>query len=92
MARFDLSHLALVRETFPSAERFVREDAFIFPTTESAVRYYGSGMVEFISDPPADGTHRAKLLSRVGEEIDEIIRREGAFRVTKNAGCFAARV
>ena len=92
MARFHLGHLGLVRQVFSQAEVFVREDAFLFPTTESALLYYGSGMVEFIADPPADGSHRQRLLARVGESIDEIIRREGAFRVQKDAGCFLARV
>src|SRR5437870_11737731 len=38
--RFNLDHIDVVREVFPTAVRFVREDAFVFPTTEAALRYY----------------------------------------------------
>jgi ubiquinone/menaquinone biosynthesis C-methylase UbiE len=86
--RFNLDHLPWLREMFPRVERFVREDAFVFPSTETAVRYYASGMVDSIADPPADSSHRAGLLSLVGERIQAIIDREGVFRDPKNSGCF----
>jgi ubiquinone/menaquinone biosynthesis C-methylase UbiE len=92
MGRFHLGHLPLVREAFPTVQCFVREDAFLFPTTDAALRYYGSGLVDAIVDPPAGGEHRARLLALVGDEIDAIIRREGVFRVAKDSGCFVDSV
>jgi ubiquinone/menaquinone biosynthesis C-methylase UbiE len=91
-SRFHFGHLAMVRTAFPTAECFVREDAFLFPSTDAALRYYGSGMIDAIVDPPDDGGHRAQLLALVGDEIDAIIRCEGVFRVPKDSGCFVARV
>ena len=92
MARFHLGHLPLVREVFPSAQRYVREDAFLFPTTDAALSYYGTGMVDAIVDPPASGEHRARLLALMADEIEAIIRREGVLRVAKDSGCFVDRV
>ena len=92
MHRFNLDHLDLVREVFPSAERFVREDAFVFPNTDAALRYYASGAIDALQDCPADGSHRPRLLALVGEQIDRIIRSERVFRDPKDAGCFVATV
>ena len=92
MGRFHLGHLPLVREAFPTAQCFVREDAFLFPTTDAVLSYYGSGLVDAIVDPPPGGEHRARLAALVGDEIDAIIRREGVFRVQKNSGCFVDSV
>jgi ubiquinone/menaquinone biosynthesis C-methylase UbiE len=90
MVRFNLRHLALVREAFPNAEAFVREDAFVFPSMEPALRYYASGLVDAINDAPVDGSHRSRLQAEVGATIEAIIQREGAFRVPKNGLCFVA--
>jgi ubiquinone/menaquinone biosynthesis C-methylase UbiE len=90
MRRFNLDHLDLVREVFPSAERHVREDAFLFPTSEAALRYYASGFIDALDNPPSDRSHRHKLRELVGERIDEIIRTEGVFRDPKDSGCFLA--
>jgi ubiquinone/menaquinone biosynthesis C-methylase UbiE len=90
MYRFNLNHLDLVREVFPSAQRFVREDAFLFPTAEAALRYYGSGAIDALQDCPPDGSHRPRLLELVGKQIEEIIRSEGVFRDAKDSGCFVA--
>jgi hypothetical protein len=65
--RFNLDHVQMVREAFANVERFVRDDAFIFPSTEVTLRYYASGMIDAIADPPADGGHRSQLLSLVAE-------------------------
>jgi ubiquinone/menaquinone biosynthesis C-methylase UbiE len=89
-ARFNFDHLPLVREVFPDAECVVRTDAFVFPTTEVALRYYATGRVDAIEDPPVDASHRARLLQAVGEQIEAIISREGVFRVPKDVGCFVA--
>jgi ubiquinone/menaquinone biosynthesis C-methylase UbiE len=89
-ARFNLDHLSMVQEVFPTARCFVRPDAFLFPTTESTLRYYATGPIDAIVDPPTDASHRPKLLELVGEQIEAIISHEGVFRVPKNAGCFVA--
>lgn len=89
-ARFNLGHLALVQEAFPNAQAFVREDAFVFPTTEAALAYYASGIVDALDDAPTDASHRPRLEAEVGAAIESIIQREGAFRVPKNTGCFVA--
>jgi ubiquinone/menaquinone biosynthesis C-methylase UbiE len=88
MVRFHLDHLPLVHEVFPTVQRFERPDAFLFPTAESAVRYYATGIVDAIEDPPADGSHRPALEQLVGEKIAQLVSREGFFRVPKTAGCF----
>ena len=75
MGRFHLGHLPLVREAFPTAQCFVREDAFLFPTTDAALSYYGSGLVDAIVDLPAGGEHRARLLA--------LESRDGDFRQDK---------
>lgn len=90
MQRFNLDHLDLVREVFPSAERFVRDDAFVFPTADAALRYYASGAIDALQTCPTDGSHRPPLLARVGKHIEEIIRSEGVFRDPKDTGCFVA--
>jgi len=92
VARFSLDHLDLVREVFPNAQRFVREDAFVFPTTEAALRYYASGAIDALQDMPADGSHRPKLLEAVAEQVESVVRAEGVFRDPKDAGCYVATV
>ena len=88
--RFSLDDLPLVREVFPTARRHLLPNAFLFPTTEAALRYYASGFVDDIEQPAADGSHREGLLRAVGDRIEEIVRCEGSFRVEKTAGCFVA--
>ncbi len=61
--RFNLSHIDLVSEVFPTAERFVREDAFLFPSAEAALRCYASGAIDALQDCPADGRHRPRVLA-----------------------------
>ena len=90
--RFALHDLPLVRGVFPSAQVFVREDAFVFTDSEVALRYYASGSIDSIEDRPADGSHRAPLLGEIRAAIEAIIAREGVFRVSKTAGCFVAVV
>lgn len=82
----------LVRSVFPAAEVFVRRDAFVFPDAAAALRYYATFGPDAIIDPPADGSHAAVLLESVARKIGEVIEREGAFRVPKDAGCFVATV
>lgn len=84
--RFTLDDLELVRTAFPSAQVLARHDAFLFPDPASAVRYYASYHIDAIQDRPADGRHRSQLARLVGEAIEEVITREGVFRVPKVAG------
>lgn len=90
--RFTLDDLPLIRSVFPSAEVFVRNDAFAFPDAASALRFYASYAIDSIDDRPADGSHQAPLLREMGRAIDAIVARDGVFRVAKTAGCFVAEV
>lgn len=89
-SRFTLEDVELVRGVFPDARVHRLENAFAFPTAEAALRYYATGGVDWILDPPPDNAHRSPLLRRVEERIAEIIARDGMFRVTKTTGCFVA--
>jgi hypothetical protein len=86
--RFNMDHLHLVRSVFPSAERYIRDDVFLFPSADSTLRYYASGMIDAIEDRPVDNGHRQRLLDLVGEGVETIIAREGVFKDPKPAGCF----
>ncbi len=90
--RFSLDDIDLVRAVFPAAEVFGRKDAFVFPDAAAALRYYATFGPDAIVDPPADRGHAAVLLESVACKIEEVIEREGVFRVPKNAGCFVATV
>ncbi len=89
--RFNLDHLPMVQEIFPTAERVERPDAFVFPTIDAALRYYATGGIDALVDLPTDASHRQKLLELVGEQIERIVSREGTFRVPKTTGCFVTR-
>jgi ubiquinone/menaquinone biosynthesis C-methylase UbiE len=86
--RFNMDHLDLVRSVFPTTQRHIHDDAFVFPRTDVTLRYYASGMLDAIEDRPVDNRHRDRLLRLVGEGVDAIIAREGVFRDPKPAGCF----
>jgi ubiquinone/menaquinone biosynthesis C-methylase UbiE len=88
--RFTLDDLPLVQSVFPGAQVFEREDAFVFPDATSAVRYYASYMVDSIEERPADGSHRPRLAAEMHNRIQQVVDREGSFRVPKSAGCFIA--
>lgn len=90
--RFTLDDIDLVRSVLPAAEVYERVDAFVFPDAASALRYYASGPVDSIAGAQPGGAHRARMFEAVGREIEEIIAREGVFRVPKSAGCFVAGV
>lgn len=89
---FSLQHLDLVREVFPSVERRIYHDAFLFPTPEPALAYYATGIIDMVASLPADGRHRARLMPLFEERVREIIEREGVFRVPKSSGCFVAEI
>lgn len=86
--RFNENHMDVVRDVFPRAKALVREDALVFPSAEAVLRYYATGMVDAIADPPADGSHRSKLLPLVFDEVEAVIAREGVFRDPKSTNCF----
>ena len=65
-----------------------QKSPFVFPSTDATVRYYASGMIEAIANPPADGSHRSQLLPLVADGVEAVIAHEGAFRDSKSAGCF----
>lgn len=88
--RFSLGHLPLVRSVFPNAELHRLPNAFLFPTTDAALAYYASGRIDAVERRADETQHRAPLLARMRELIDEIIAREGVFRVPKDAGYFLA--
>ena len=90
--RFSLHELPLVRSVFPNVQLHRQANAFLFPTVESALRYYASGRVDSVAERDAEGTHRPALLARMAELIGEIIAHEGVFRVPKDAGSFLATV
>ncbi len=89
---FTLDHLPLVRSVFPNAELHRWPNAFLFPTTDAALRFYASGRVDAIQERLPDRRHQQPLLEKVGAMIDRIIAEEGVFRVPKDAGCFVATV
>jgi ubiquinone/menaquinone biosynthesis C-methylase UbiE len=91
-SRFTLEDLELVRSVFPSAERYVLDNALLFQDAEPALRYYASGLVERIRDRPVDGSHRERLLPLVRAGIEAIIASEGSFRDPKPTGCFVAHI
>ena len=90
--RFTLDHLDLVRAAFPSAERIMAPNAWVFPTAEAALAWYASGAIDAIAERPPGEAHRARLLALLHARIEAIIAREGAFRVPKDAGAFVADV
>jgi hypothetical protein len=89
---FHLDHLEQVRDVFPRVERDVVESALEFPEPESALRFYATNRIDFLEDIPRDGSHRASLLPLVRRQIEEIIGREGTFRVPKTYGYFVANL
>jgi ubiquinone/menaquinone biosynthesis C-methylase UbiE len=90
--RFTLDDLPLVRSVFPTAKRVVLPNAFLFPTADSALRFYATGRIDSIAERQSDGSHRPPLLERMDQLIEEIIEREGVFRVPKDNGFFVATV
>jgi SAM-dependent methyltransferase len=91
-SRFSLDELPLVRSVFPTVALHRQTNAFVFPTVESVLRYYASGWVDAVEERDAEGSHRPALLARMAELIEEVIAREGVFRVPKDAGSFLATV
>jgi SAM-dependent methyltransferase len=77
---FRLEDVERVREIFPDVRVEVFESAFRFPEAEPALEYWRS-----MRDDP-------DLVAAMRPRIDEIIRKEGMFRVPLIAGCFVAEL
>lgn len=90
--RFSTDDIDLVRSVFPEAERHVREDAFIFPAAEPAMRYWMSFAPDQVRGDPAREAALPALAAKMHDVIEEITEREGAFRAPKGGGCFVADV
>lgn len=91
-ADFGLHQLDLVQEVFPNARLAIYEDAFVFPDAAAPIRYWATGMVDAISDAPADNSHRAPILAEMQTRIEKIIEVKGVFRVPKYAGSYIAEI
>jgi len=85
---FTMDDLPLVQAAFGTVERRVLEGALVFETAEPALRFYATNRIDALRDRPADGSHRARLLERMGARIEAIIDREGVFSVAKSVGLF----
>jgi hypothetical protein len=85
---FTMDDLPEVQRVFPSAERYILEGALVFETAEPALRFYASNRIDALRAAPPDGSHRERLLPLMRERIEEIIRREGSFTVSKSVGYF----
>ncbi len=90
LQRFSLDDRALVQSVFPAARVAIRSDAFLFPSVQAVLGYYASMMVDLIDSPPADNSHRPRLLAAMQRKIEPLLARDGIFRVPKAAGCFVA--
>ena len=89
--RFHLGHLELVRRFFPDVEVHRRDDAFLFPTLDAALRYYLSGVVDLIEGAPTDGSHVRALAPLMRTRLRTQLDTRGRLRVPKDAGCFVVR-
>jgi SAM-dependent methyltransferase len=89
---FTMDDLPLVRSVFPAAEAHIVENALVFAEAEPFLRYYASGPIDRLAECPTDGSHRPRLLALVRDYVEDVIRRDGVFRVPKASGCFVARV
>jgi SAM-dependent methyltransferase len=89
---FRLESLDEVRAVFPTAQCHVREAALVFPDAEPALRFYATNRIDMVEGWRESTEHRARLLPLVRSKIEEIIRREGSFRVPKTWGFFVADV
>jgi SAM-dependent methyltransferase len=89
---FTMDDLPLVEQAFPSVERHVLHGALVFKTAEPALSFYATNRIDALRDRPTDGSHRARLLSRMREHIEAVIEREGAFVVPKSVGLFVGRL
>lgn len=84
---FAIEDVELVASVFPTVRVERWDDAFVFPSAEPILRYLATGPASVESE-----TDRQRLFALLRPRIDEIVSREGTFRVPKGAGCFIADV
>lgn len=84
---FAIEDIELVASVFPNVRLVEVTDAFVFPSPEPVFRYLATGPASVETEED-----RQRLFARMRPRIEEIIRREGAFRVPKTAGSFIADV
>lgn len=84
---FALEDVELVESVFPNVRVEEIRSAFVFPSAEPVFRYLATGPASVETEE-----QRQLLFALMRPRIEEIIRREGAFRVPKTAGCFIADV
>jgi hypothetical protein len=70
----------------PVAERRVLEDALVFESAEPALQFYASNRIDAMGDRHRDGSHRARLLPLMRQQIEAISAREGGFVVPRASG------
>ena len=61
-----------------------------YPDVEAVLRYYATGIIDHVDDPPRDGSHRPQLMHAMAERVAAILAVDGVLRVPKTAGCFVA--
>lgn len=84
---FALEDVELVASVFPEVRVEEVRDAFVFPSAEPVFRYLATGPASVETEG-----QRQQVFALMRPRIDEIIRREGVFRVPKAAGCFIADI
>jgi SAM-dependent methyltransferase len=84
---FAAEDVDLVASVFPDVRVEIWNDAFVFPSAEPVLRYLATGPAGVASED-----ERERLFALLRPRIDEIVAREGVFRVPKGAGCFIADV
>ena len=91
-SHFHLDHRDEVQEIFPEVERYEIKSALVFREAPPAISFYASNRIDLIEERPADGSHRPILIRSVFQKIQDIIDRDGAFRVSKSYGYFTAQL
>lgn len=84
---FALEDVNLVASVFPDVRVEEWRDAFVFPSAEPVLRYLSTAPASVESE-----FDRERLFALLRPRIEEIVAREGVFRVPKSSGCFIADV
>jgi SAM-dependent methyltransferase len=77
----------VVRSVFPAARVERSESELVFPDAEPVFRFLATGPAGLESE-----RDRRRLFDLLRPRIEEIVAREGAFRVPRGVGCFIADV
>lgn len=84
---FALEDVELVECVFPHVRVEEIRSAFVFPSAEPVFRYLATGPASVETEEDCQ-----RLFSLMRPRIEEIVQREGSFRVPKTAGCFIADI